>query len=68
MIGANFESLVTSHHETSLAILFMFEQSNVASSTLLPSSFLPIEPEQLCPHFKGLFFRFLVSLRFNFLG
>lgn len=52
MIGTHFQRLITSHHQSRLSILFMFEQSNIPRSSLLPFTRLSIEAEKLGAHLE----------------
>ncbi len=62
VVGTDFESLVPSHDQASLAILLVFEQPHVAGTSLLPLSAVSVELEEFGPHLEGLLFGFFVSL------
>lgn len=68
MVGADLEGLVTSHHQTGLAIFLVLQQPDVASSTLLPFTGLTDELEQLGAHLEELLLGLLVGLGLNPLG
>ena len=68
MIGADFKSLVSSHDQTSLLILLVFEQPDITSTSLLPLSTISVELEELGSHLEGLLFSFFVSLGLDLLG
>ena len=68
MVGADLEGLVSPHDEASLAVLLVLEESDIASSPLLPLPALAVELEQLGPHLEGLLLGLLVGLGVNFLG
>lgn len=68
MVGADLESLVSSHDQSCLAILFVPEQSNISSASFLPFFRLAIKLEQLGPHFESLLLGLFVGLCVHFLG
>lgn len=68
MIGAYFQSLVSTHDKTSLLILAMLQQSNISRTTFLPFATLTIKTEKLGAHLKDLFFLFFVGLLLDLLG
>jgi len=68
VVGANLQSLVSSHDQSCLAILLVLQQSNVTSSALLPLIGLLVELEELCAHLENLLLELLVGLDLNFLG
>ncbi len=49
VVGADFESLIASHHETDFLGLLVLQQTDVARTTLLPLRSLSREPEELRP-------------------
>ncbi len=49
MVGADFESLITSHHETDLLGGLVGEQTDITSSSFLPLGRPRLESEQLGP-------------------
>ena len=68
MVGADLQSLISSHDQSCLAILLVLQESNVASSTLLPFVGLLVELEELCAHLENLFLKLLVGLDLDLLG
>ena len=68
MVGADLEGLVSPHDEASLAVLLVLEESDIASSPLLPLPALAVELEQLGPHLEGLLLGLLVGLGVDLLG
>lgn len=48
MIGADFQSLVTTHEHTNFASLLVLEQSNISRSSLFPFFSLSLKSEELC--------------------
>lgn len=68
MVGADLQSLVSAHDQSSLAVFLVFEKSNIASSTLLPLVCLTNKLEKLGAHLECLLFELFVGLDFNFLG
>ena len=68
VVGADLQGLVSAHHQASLLVLLVLEQSNIASTTLLPFLALGVESEQLSPHLERLLFKFLVGLGFHLFG
>ena len=67
MIGADLQRLVSSHDQPSLVVLFVLEQSYIASPTLLPLSRVAIKAKELGAHLEGLFLELFVGLRIYFL-
>ena len=68
MICADLQGLVSSHDQSSLSIIFMLQQPDITSSTLLPFSALAVELEELGAHLEGLFLLLLIGLGVDFLG
>jgi hypothetical protein len=68
MIGADLQSLISSHNQSCLAILLVLQQSNITSPTLLPFIGILVELEELCAHLENLLLKLLVGLNLNFLG
>ena len=68
MVGADLQSLISSHNQSCLAILLVLQESNIASSTLLPFIGLLVELEELCAHLENLLLKLLVGLDLDFLG
>lgn len=68
MVGANFESLVSSHNQSSFAVLFVLEQTDVTGASLFPFSRVPVELEEFGSHLENLLFSFFVSLGLDLLG
>jgi hypothetical protein len=68
VIGADLESLITTHDESSLEILFVLEESNIASTTFFPFAAIAVELEELGPHLEDLLLRFFVGLGLDLLG
>lgn len=68
MVGADLQSLISSHNQSRLAVLLVLQESNVPSSTFLPLVGLAHELEELCPHLEGLLLELLVGLGVDFLG
>ena len=68
MVCADLQSLVSSHHQSSLAILLVLQQPNIASTTLLPLVRIPNELEELRAHLEGLFLELFVGLSVDFLS
>jgi hypothetical protein len=48
MIGADFQSLITSHHQPDFLVLRVLKQTNISSTALLPFRRRRIKSEQLC--------------------
>ena len=67
VIGADLQSLVTAHDETSLPVLLVLEQPDVTCSALLPLPTFTVEPEELGSHLEDLLLRFLVCFGVNLL-
>lgn len=65
VICADFESLVSSHDQSCLAIFFVLEQPNITSAPLLPLPRVTVELEQLSAHLEDLLLSFLVGLGLN---
>lgn len=79
MVGADLESLLTSHHQADLGVLLVLEQSDITSSALLPlasggGGLLAVllggldELEQLGAHLEELLLRLLVGLDVDLFG
>jgi len=68
MVRADLERLVPSHNKSSLAILFVLEQPDISSTTLLPLARLAVELEKLGAHLERLLLELLVGLCLDFLG
>lgn len=68
MVGANLQSLISSHDQSRLAILLVLQESNITSSALLPLVGLLVELEELCAHFENLLLKLLIGLDLNFLS
>jgi hypothetical protein len=62
VVSADLESLITTHDESSLAVLLVLEQSNIASASLLPLSRIAIKLEELGAHLEDLLLRLFVGL------
>lgn len=67
MVGADLESLISTHNQSSLLVLLMLQKSNIASTTLLPLIRIAGELEQLSTHVEDLLLEFLICLGLNFL-
>jgi hypothetical protein len=68
VVGANFEGLVTSHNEASLAVHLVLEEPERASATLSPLARLLDKLEHLASHAEDLFLRFLMCNGLDLLG
>jgi hypothetical protein len=68
VVGADLQSLVSSHNQSRLAILLVLQKSNITSPALLPLVGILNKLEELCTHLEGLLLELLVGLDFNFLG
>lgn len=68
MVGANLQSLISSHNQSRLAILLVLQESNITSSALLPLVGLLVELEELCAHLENLLLKLLIGLDLNFLS
>ena len=68
MVGTDFEGLISAHDQPCLAVLLVLEQSDVASTSLLPFTAVAVKLEQLGTHLKGLLLGFFMSLGIDFLG
>lgn len=68
MVGANLQSLISSHDQSRLAILLVLQESNITSSALLPLVGLLVELEELCAHLENLLLKLLIGLDLNFLS
>ncbi len=68
MVGANLQSLISSHDQSRLAILLVLQESNITSSALLPLICLLVELEELCAHLENLLLKLLIGLDLNFLS
>ena len=68
MVGANLQSLISSHDQSRLAILLVLQESNITSPTLLPFIGILVELEELCAHLENLLLKLLIGLNLNFLG
>ncbi len=66
MVGANLQSLISSHDQSRLAILLVLQESNITSSALLPLVGLLVELEELCAHLENLLLKLLIGLDLNF--
>ena len=67
MICADFQSLISSHNQSSLAILLVLQQPNITSSTLLPLIAVFDELEELSTHLENLLLELLIGLDVDFL-
>lgn len=45
VVGADLEGFVSSHDQSSFAVLLVFEQSHITGSALLPLTSVPVELE-----------------------
>jgi len=68
VVGADLQSLISSHNQSRLAILLVLQQPNITSSTLLPLVGLTNELEEFCAHLESLLLELLVCLNIDFLG
>jgi hypothetical protein len=68
VVGANLQSLISSHDQSRLAILLVLQESNITSSALLPLVGLLVELEELCAHLENLLLKLLIGLDLNFLS
>ena len=67
MICADLEGLVSAHDQTSLSVLAVLEQADVAGTTLLPLAALTDKLEKLSSHLKKLLLQLLVRLDLDLL-
>lgn len=67
VIGADLQRLVSAHNQSRLAILLMFQQPDITSTTLLPLVRLASELEELSSHLERLLLEFFVGLDIDFL-
>jgi len=68
VVGANLQSLVSTHDQSCLSVFLVLQQPNITSSTLLPLVGVTDELEELGAHLEGLLLELLVGLDFDFLG
>lgn len=68
MVGADLQSLVSSHNQSGLSVLLVLQESDITSTTLLPLLSILDELEELSAHLEGLLLEFLVGLNIDFLG
>ncbi|KAI6776706.1 hypothetical protein HG530_000651 [Fusarium avenaceum] len=68
VVGADLESLVSAHHQSSLAVLLVLKQTDVTGTTLLPLAALLDELEKLGAHLEGLLLGLLVGLGVDLFG
>jgi hypothetical protein len=68
VVGANLQSLISSHDQSRLAILLVLQESNITSSALLPLVRLLVELEELCAHLENLLLKLLIGLDLNLLS
>lgn len=68
MVGADLQSLISSHNQSCLAVLLVLQQSDITSSTLLPLVGLTNELEELGAHLEGLLLELLIGLDVDFLS
>ncbi len=68
VVGADLQSLVSSHNQSCLSILLVLQESNITGTTLLPLVGLANKLEELCAHLECLLLELLVGLNLNFLG
>ena len=68
MICADFEGLISPHHQPCLMALPMLQKLHITGTTFLPFPSVPVEFEQFCAHFKDLFFILFIGLSLNLLG
>lgn len=68
MVCANLQSLISPHNQPRLPIFLVFQQPNIARTTLLPLIRLSNKLEQLSAHLENLLFHFLVRLGLDFLS
>jgi hypothetical protein len=62
VICADFEGLIPPHHQTSLLVLFVFQQSHITGPSFLPLPGLTVKLKQLSAHLEGLLLELLVGL------
>jgi hypothetical protein len=67
VVGADLQSLVSAHNQSSLAVLLVLEKSNITSSALLPLVCLTDKLEKLGAHLECLLLELFVGLDLNFL-
>lgn len=68
MVRADLQGLISTHNQAGLLVLLVLQESDIASTTLLPLTRLAVELEKLCTHLKGLFLQLFVGLGLDFLG
>ena len=68
MVGADLQSLISSHDQSRLTVLLVLQESYITSPALLPLIGLLVELEELCAHLENLLLELLVGLDLNFLG
>ena len=68
MVGADLEGLVSAHDKSGLAVLLVLQQTNIASTSLLPLAALLDELEKLGSHLEHLLLGLLVGLGLDLLG
>ena len=68
MVGADLESLVSSHEQSGLVVLLVLQQLDVTGSTLLPLFGLPVKSEKFGAHLEGLLLQLFVGLDLDLLS
>lgn len=68
MVGADLQGLVSSHDQSSLAVLLVLQKSDISSSTLLPLVGVLDELEELRAHLEDLVLELLVGLDIDLLS
>ena len=68
MVGADLEGLVSAHDQPGLAVLLVLQETDVASTPLLPLAGLALEDEELGAHLEHLLLGLLVGLDLDLLG
>lgn len=68
VIGADLESLISTHNQSGLHVLLVLQESDITSTTLLPLIGLAGELEQLSTHVEDLLLEFLIGLDINLLS
>jgi hypothetical protein len=67
VVGANLQSLVSSHNQSGLSVLLVLQKSDVSSSTLLPLVGVAVEFEKLRAHLEDLLLELLIGLDIDLL-
>jgi hypothetical protein len=68
VVGANLQSPIPSHHQSSLPSLLVLQKSHISRTALLPLAALTIEFEEFGAHFKSLLLVFFIGLGFDLFG